>query len=57
MEKDTNYKAIFVVGFIFFSAGIAISIATGPAGIGLLGIGIAFIAIGLANRHQWPNED
>ena len=57
MEKDINYKAIFIVGFVFVSSGIAISIAAGTAGIGLLGIGIVFIATGLANRDKWPNDN
>ena len=57
MGQEINYKAIFVVGFVFVSAGIAISIAAGPAGIGLLGIGIAFIAIGLGNRDKWPDDN
>jgi hypothetical protein len=57
MENDINYKAIFVVGFVFMSSGIAISIAAGPAGIGLLGVGLVFITIGLANRDKWPNDN
>ena len=56
MEKETNYKALFSVGFIFVCSGIAISIAAGQAGIGLLGIGIVFMVTVLANRDKW-NED
>jgi hypothetical protein len=55
MEKETNYRAIFSVGIVFLCSGTAIMIASGPAGIGLLGIGLVFMAVGLSHRDQWKD--
>jgi hypothetical protein len=52
-KKELNYKAIFLVGITFVGAGVAISAATGAAGIGITGMGVVFILIGVRNRDKW----
>lgn len=56
MEKKTNYKGLFWAGFTFMAAGIALSITLGPVGIGLVGVGIAMMAVGLSKRDQWDQK-
>ena len=53
MNKETNYKAIFVSGCAFMASGVVLSITLGPVGISVLGVGIGLMAIGLANRDTW----
>ena len=56
MEQKTNYKAFIPVGITFIGSGIAFTAAVNPAiGIGLLGVGIALIAIG-AKKAQEDKE-
>lgn len=55
MEKKMNYKGIFVAGCCFLASGVALSIALGPVGIGILGVGLSLMAIGLANREKWQS--
>ena len=53
-EREVNYKAFFILGVTFLSLGITMSAATGnPGMIGFTGLGLAYIAIGLANRDKW----
>ena len=55
-KKETDYRVLFYVGIIFFSAGLTISSATRIMNP-LLILGLVFFAIGLANKDQWkPHE-
>ena len=56
MKKELNYKGIFVAGSTFLASGVVLTITLGPVGIGVLGVGIALMAIGLAHRDEWPND-
>jgi hypothetical protein len=58
MKRETNYQAIFFSGITFTGAGVAIGAGTGMPGlmVGMTGIGLIMMAIGLANRSQWPEK-
>lgn len=56
MEQKPNYKAFIPVGITFIGSGVAFTAAVNPAiGLGLIGVGIAFIAIG-AKKAQGNKE-
>jgi amino acid transporter len=60
--QQPNYRSFFVMGIIWLCAGLAFTIAylttDLPAAIGLplLGLGVAYLAIGLANRDKWERS-
>lgn len=49
-RPETNYKTLFFVGLCW----LAIGVPLGNMALG--GIGIVFIAMGLANRDKWKGE-
>jgi len=54
LNKETDYRALFNMGLIFFSAGLAISVATkiiNPLFI----LGLIYFVMGLANKDKWKN--
>ena len=56
MEQKPNYKAFIPAGITFIGSGVVFMAAVNPAvGIGLLGVGIALIAIG-AKKAQEDKE-
>jgi hypothetical protein len=56
-KKETDYRALFNMGIIFFSAGLAISIATRIMNP-LLILGLVYFVLGLANKDRWkPHEN
>ena len=57
MDKNVNYRAIFFVGITFMGAGVALAMSIGSVGYALLGLGIAFMAIGIARRGEWDQGD
>ena len=53
---ETNYKAFFILGIVFLPVGVTLSISTkNPGLLGISGLGVAYLAIGLANRDKWKN--
>lgn len=57
INEEPNYQAFFIMGISFLPLGILFTIAVSPAFIGFIGIGICYIAIGLANKHKWKKEE
>ena len=56
-EKPTDYRVFFIVGTSLIAMGISLMSAVGPAFIKIiLGGGVAFMAIGLANRDKWAKS-
>jgi hypothetical protein len=56
MDKNINYKGIFWAGCAFIASGVALSLTLGPVGVGILGVGIAMMAIGLSQRDTWDKD-
>jgi len=53
---EVNYKAVFILGIVFLPVGVTLSISTkNPGLLGISGLGVAYLAIGLANRDKWKN--
>lgn len=53
-EGEVDYKSFFIIGVVFLSAGVTLSISTKNPGLfGLSGLGAAYLAIGLTNREKW----
>ena len=55
-KKETDYRALFNMGIIFFPAGLAISVATkimNPLFI----LGLVYFIMGLANKDNWKTND
>jgi heme A synthase len=55
-KKETDYRAIFNMGIIFFPAGLAISVATKIINP-LLILGLVYFVMGLANKDKWYTND
>jgi hypothetical protein len=52
-SKKPNYKAFIPIGITFMGTGVVFLTAVNPAiGLGLIGVGIAFIAIGIKNKDK-----
>jgi hypothetical protein len=49
-DKQTDYRAFFILGISFLPIGIAID---NP---GIWGMGVIFLILGLANRDKWKGE-
>jgi len=49
-SREPNYRVFFVMGITWLPIGIA------TKNYGLLGMGLAFLIIGLANRDKWKDE-
>ncbi|MDG6218769.1 MAG: hypothetical protein QCI00_04960 [Candidatus Thermoplasmatota archaeon] len=54
--KEIDYRAFFILGISFLPMGIIFTTVTSPAFIGFIGIGVCYIAIGLAHRDKWKKE-
>lgn len=54
--REPNYYAFFISGICFLPVGIALMAAVSPGFIGITGLGICYIAIGLANKDKWPKN-
>ncbi len=56
-EKEIDYRTFYILGISFLPMGLILSITTkNPGMIGIMGLGGAYLAIGLANRDKWKNE-
>jgi hypothetical protein len=55
--KEVDYRAFFIMGISFLPLGIVLTFVVGnPGFIGFMGLGICYIAIGLANKDKWKKE-
>jgi hypothetical protein len=54
-EPGTNYQVLFVLGITFLGVGAALMV-TNPGMVGLMVMGIIFMAVGLANRDKWSSQ-
>jgi hypothetical protein len=55
--KEPDYRAFFIMGVSFLPMGIIFTTVISPAFIGFLGIGVCYMAIGLANRDKWHKKE
>jgi uncharacterized membrane protein YoaK (UPF0700 family) len=55
--KEPDYRAFFIMGICFLPMGIIFTSSINPGFIGFIGLGIVYMAIGLANRDKWKKED
>jgi hypothetical protein len=56
-RKEIDYRVFFIMGISFLPLGIVLTFVVGnPGFIGFMGLGIAYIAIGLANKDKWKRE-
>ena len=53
---EINYQAFFTIGIVFLGAGVVFMTLMNQAFIGMLGLGIVYMVIGLANRGKWPSK-
>jgi mannitol-specific phosphotransferase system IIBC component len=52
-QRKPNYTAFIPIGITFLGTGVVFMTAVNPGvGIGLLGVGIAFLIIGIRKRKQ-----
>lgn len=57
-NKEIDYRAFFIMGISFLPLGIVLTFVVGnPGFIGFMGLGIAYIAIGLANKDKWDKKE
>ena len=57
IKREVDYRAFFIMGVSFLPLGIVLTFAVGnPGFIGFMGLGIAYIAIGLANKDKSKKE-
>jgi hypothetical protein len=55
--EEPDYHTFFVMGISFLPMGIVFTIVINPAFISFIGVGICYIAIGLANKDKWKKRD
>jgi Gpi18-like mannosyltransferase len=55
--EEPNYQTFFILGITFLPMGIIFMIIIGPAFIAFTGMGLCYLAIGLANRDKWRKEE
>ncbi len=55
---EINYKIFFILGFVWIPIGSVYMITINTAiGIAFMGLGVAYIAIGLANKDKWKKGE
>ena len=56
-KKEINYQVFFHIGFIWIPVGVVFMITVNVAfGIALIGLGLLYVAIGLANKDKWKSK-
>ena len=53
---ETNYQVFFILGICLFPVGLVFLINGNIAFIGLVGMGLIYLIIGLANRDKWEKK-
>jgi len=57
IKKEINYQVFFHIGFIWIPVGVVFMITVNVAfGIALMGLGLLYVAIGLANKDKWKDS-
>ena len=56
ITKEPDYRAFLIMGISFLPMGIIFTAAISPGFIGFAGLGVVYIAIGLANRDKWKEQ-
>ncbi len=51
--EEPNYFVFFVLGICFLPMGTVFMATVGPAFIGFTGMGLCYMAMGLAHRDSW----
>lgn len=51
--KEPDYRIFFILGFVWIPAGVVFISVNMVLGIAFIGIGLIYMAIGLANKHKW----
>jgi len=52
--KETDYRALYVLGICFIPVGIATAIATkNPGLMGITALGVVYMIMGLQNKDKW----
>lgn len=54
---EPDYQVFFIMGVSFLPIGIVFMITLSPVFIGFTGIGLCYIAIGIANKDKWKKRD
>ena len=55
--KEPNYQVFFIIGMSWLPIGVVFMITINTTiGIAFMGMGTAYIAIGLANRDKWEKK-
>ena len=55
---EINYKIFFIIGLVWIPVGSVYMITINTVmGIAFMGLGIAYIAIGLANKDKWKKDE
>jgi uncharacterized membrane protein YidH (DUF202 family) len=52
-KRETDYKTFFILGIIFTGFGASQLAIQGTGAIGILGLGLVYMAVGLANKDKW----
>ncbi|KYK29770.1 hypothetical protein AYK20_00100 [Thermoplasmatales archaeon SG8-52-1] len=55
--EEPDYQAFFIMGISFLPLGLVFMIAVNPAFFVFTGIGLCYIAIGLANKDKWKRRE
>jgi phosphotransferase system glucose/maltose/N-acetylglucosamine-specific IIC component len=53
---EPDYRAIFILGVIFAGSGSAMISTSGISSMGMFGLGLIYMAIGIANRDKWKEQ-
>ena len=57
ITREVDYRAFFIMGISFLPMGIIFTATINPGFIGFIGMGIIYMAIGLANRDKWKKKE
>ena len=54
---EPDYQVFFTIGVVWLSVGVVFMLTTNPGlGVAFMGMCIAYLAIGLANRDKWKKN-
>jgi hypothetical protein len=57
ITNKVDYRAFFIMGISFLPMGIIFTTVISPAFISFIGLGVCYIAIGLANKDKWKLKE
>ena len=54
---EPNYQVFFIIGIVWLPVGLIFMLTINMViGIAFIGMGLAYLAIGLANRDRWKKK-